>query len=93
MALVRVTSPHLSRAGNTGDVMLLVALALAPGLAMLTWFFGWGNLINVIWAVLVAVASEALVLAIRKRLVGTGRHLLCHYHRQAPVRWHGAKPL
>jgi len=47
--------------------MLLVIMATLPGLAMLTWFFGWGNLINVLWASLVAVACEALVLVLRRR--------------------------
>lgn len=67
MALLRVSSPHLSRPGNTGDVMMLVVLATLPGLAMLTWFFGWGNLINVAWAALVAIVCEALVLLFRRR--------------------------
>lgn len=34
---------------------------------MLTWFFGWGNLINVAWAALVAIVCEALVLLFRNR--------------------------
>lgn len=67
MALLRVTSPHLSRRGNTGDVMLLVIMATLPGLVMMTWFFGWGNLINVLWASLVAVVCEAFILLMRRR--------------------------
>lgn len=67
MALLRVSSPHLTRPGNTGGVMMLVILATLPGLAMLTWFFGWGNLINVAWAGLVAIVCESLVLLLRKR--------------------------
>ena len=70
MALLRVTSPHLTRPGNTGDVMLLVALAAVPGLSMLTWFFGWGNLINVVWAIIVAMVAETCVLLLRKRPLG-----------------------
>lgn len=70
MAYLRITSPHLVRAGNTGHLMLLVIFATFPGLAALTWFFGWGNLINVVWASLLAVAFEALVLLIRKRPLG-----------------------
>jgi Na+-translocating ferredoxin:NAD+ oxidoreductase subunit D len=67
MALLRVSSPHLSRRGNTGDVMLLVIMATLPGLVMMTWFFGWGNLINVVWASLVAVVCEAFILLLRRR--------------------------
>jgi len=69
MAFLKVTSPHLSSAGNTGDVMLTVILATLPGLAMLTWFFGWGNLINVIWASLVALTCETLIVLLRRRTV------------------------
>ncbi len=69
MALLKITSPHMSSAGKTGDVMLTVVLATLPGLALLTWFFGWGNLINIAWASLVAVSCEALVISIRQRSV------------------------
>jgi electron transport complex protein RnfD len=47
--------------------MLLVIMATLPGLAMMTWFFGWGNLINVLWASLVAVCCEACILLLRRR--------------------------
>jgi H+/Na+-translocating ferredoxin:NAD+ oxidoreductase subunit D len=76
MALLRVSSPHMTRRGNTGDVMLLVIMATLPGLAMLTWFFGWGNFINILWASLVAVACEALVLTLRRRPL---QHYLTDY--------------
>ena len=70
MALLRITSPHLTRSGNTGHVMFLVVLATLPGLTMLTYYFGWGNLINVVWATLIALTCEALVMLVRKRPVG-----------------------
>jgi len=66
----------MTRRGNTGDVMLLVIMATLPGLAMLTWFFGWGNFINILWASLVAVACEALVLTLRRRPL---QHYLTDY--------------
>ena len=47
--------------------MQRVILATLPGVATLCYFFGWGVLINVIWASLAAVACEALVVAIRRR--------------------------
>ncbi len=50
--------------------MLLVMLATLPGLTMLTYFFGWGNLINVVWACIVALISESLVLKLRHRPLG-----------------------
>ncbi len=70
MNLLTVSSPHLTRTGGTGDVMLLVILATLPGLTALTYFFGWGNLINVVWATTIAVASEALILKMRGRSLG-----------------------
>lgn len=45
--------------------MLQVCLALIPGAAALTWYFGWGVLINMALASAVAVATEALVLRLR----------------------------
>ncbi|MCF7982525.1 MAG: RnfABCDGE type electron transport complex subunit D, partial [Pseudomonadales bacterium] len=67
MALLRVSSPHLTRPGKTGDVMLLVILATLPGLTMLTYYFGWGNIINILWAGIVALCSEAIILKLRGR--------------------------
>lgn len=65
-----ITSPHLSVAQDTGAIMRLVLLATLPGVATITWFFGWGTVINIVWASLVALAAEALVLKLRKRPVG-----------------------
>ncbi|MRI31983.1 electron transport complex subunit RsxD [Endozoicomonas sp. OPT23] len=67
MALVRQTSPHARGPNSTQQVMKLVLLAAVPGLAVQTVFFGWGTLINVVWCVMIALASEALILKIRKR--------------------------
>jgi len=50
-------------------MMRQVILATVPGLVMLTHWFGWGNLINVLWAVLLALAFEALSLRLRGRPV------------------------
>jgi electron transport complex protein RnfD len=49
--------------------MLWVILAALPGLLALTLFFGWGNLINVIWCVAIAIGSEAAILQLRKKSV------------------------
>jgi len=69
MAYLRVSSPHTHAAPRTGRVMQWVILATLPGLLAQTLWFGWGNLINVLWCVLVAVTAEALVLKLRKRPV------------------------
>ncbi len=70
MALMRITSPHAHGPRKTANLMRVVVITTLPGLFALTWFFGWGNLINVIWCALIAIASEALVLLIRKRPLG-----------------------
>jgi len=67
MAFIQVTSPHLTGQNRTAKVMQWVLLATLPGLVALIWFFGWGTLINVVWASILALAGEALVLKLRKR--------------------------
>jgi electron transport complex protein RnfD len=49
--------------------MQQVSLALLPGLAVLTWFYGWGNLINTLLAILFALGFEAAIMTLRKRPV------------------------
>jgi electron transport complex protein RnfD len=67
---MQVSSPHLSRPLDTGTVMRQVMLATLPGIAALTWFFGWGTLVNIIWACALGCAAEAVMLMLRKRPVG-----------------------
>lgn len=69
MSFMRVSSPHTHGAPQTGRVMQWVILATLPGLLALTLSFGWGNLINVLWCILVAVGTEALMLRLRHRPV------------------------
>ena len=61
------SSPHLAPVNDVGHVMRQVLLALLPGIAVATWYFGWGVLINLWLATLLAVAFEAGVLALRRR--------------------------
>ncbi len=69
MALMRLTSPHAQGSRRTADLMRMVILATLPGLAVMTVFFGWGNLINVLWCSLLALGCEALVLKLRRKPV------------------------
>ena len=69
MAVLHVTSPHTHKPFNTGRFMLQVVWATIPGLIALTYFFGWGTLINVALACLTAVVSEAAILKLRNRSV------------------------
>ncbi len=50
--------------------MRQVMLATLPGLATLTWLFGWGTLINVAWACLLALLFESAILRLRGRPLG-----------------------
>ena len=60
MALVRMTSPHAKGNNHTQTIMLWVLGATLPGVLTLTWFFGFGTLINILYASAIALAVEAL---------------------------------
>ena len=70
MALMRITSPHAHGPLSTSRVMQQVLLATVPGVIVLTHFFGFGTLVNIIWGCLLAVVFEALALKLRKRPLG-----------------------
>ena len=69
MALPRITSPHATGSNRTRKVMLLVLAATLPGILALTWLYGAGTLINLVWASAVALGMEALLLKLRQRPV------------------------
>lgn len=60
-------APHMRPATSIPAVMRTVLYALAPGLLLYAWFFGWGVLINLCIAVVAAMATEALLLRLRRR--------------------------
>ena len=66
-SFTNITSPHAHGGNTTSRIMLLVILATVPGIIALTYFFGWGNLINIVLASITALTCEALILKIRKR--------------------------
>ena len=67
MALPRITSPHAKGSNRTQRLMTLVIQATLPGLGVLTWLYGIGNLVNLLLASATALLVEALVLKIRQR--------------------------
>lgn len=67
MPLLTVTSPHAHGPQSTSWVMRQVILATLPGLLALTYFFGFGTFINVIWAIICGVGLEAACLKMRGR--------------------------
>lgn len=60
-------SPHLIPPNRVSRIMLLVLIALVPGIMAQVWQFGAGMLINIGLAVLAAVTAEAAFLATRGR--------------------------
>ena len=61
------SSPHHHIQRNTGAVMRWVIYACIPGVIAQTFYFGFGTLIQIILAILVAVIAEAAVLELRKK--------------------------
>ncbi|MHB0774255.1 RnfABCDGE type electron transport complex subunit D [Halomonas sp. WWR20] len=72
MSLIHAGSSSAARPPiptSTARIMAWVLLATLPGIATLTWHFGWGVLINVLFAALTGVLLEATMLALRGRPV------------------------
>ncbi len=70
MTLVRQTSPHITGATRTQQMMTLVLLAAVPGVMAQTVFFGLGTLVNVLWCTLIALGCEGLIVRLRRRPSG-----------------------
>lgn len=58
-------SAHILQNNSVTRVMLLVLACLMPGVLAYAWQFGWGIVINLVWASLLALALEALALKLR----------------------------
>lgn len=61
------SSPHVQTGNSVGRIMLAVIYALIPGILTYIYFFGWGLVINMLLAIITAVAAESLMLKLRKR--------------------------
>jgi electron transport complex protein RnfD len=61
------TSPHGPVPSTVTWQMAQVLIALVPGIIALTWYFGYGGLINITIATTTAVLGEALVMKLRNR--------------------------
>ena len=67
MAGVLLSSPHGVRPNRVDALMFQVILALVPGILAMTWFFGWGVIVNILLACLFATMTEAAALKLRGR--------------------------
>ncbi len=67
MSLLKVTSGHVASANRASSVMQEVLLATIPGVLVLTFYFGPGTLVNIIFGGTIAVACEYSVTKCRGR--------------------------
>ena len=64
--MINQQSPFIQKAASVTNIMLMVILALVPGLIFYVYFFGVGVLLNVFVASLTALIAEYFVLKMRK---------------------------
>ena len=69
MKFKTTSSPHLDTSNSVDQLMRKVLIAMIPGTAATVYFFGWGILINIFLACIVALVCEAFMLTIRNRPV------------------------
>ncbi len=67
MSFFIASSPHAHNRKSTPDLMKWVAICALPGLIAQTYFFGWGTIIQLVFAITLAVIFEGLVMLARKR--------------------------
>lgn len=71
MALLTITSPHASKQHKSvTHMMVIVLMALIPGIVAQFYSFGWGNIINLVLASVFALAIEACCITLRNRPIG-----------------------
>ena len=61
------SSPFITTPTSVSQIMLRVLLALIPGIALYVWYFGPAILVSITLASVTALATEALMLKLRKR--------------------------
>lgn len=69
MAFRIASSPYTHNHQSTSKIMLWVILACLPGIAAQMYYFGYGNLIQIILAAITALAAEAIVIKLRHQPV------------------------
>ena len=65
--MARLSSPHLPVQASVSSVMGKVLIALVPGIALMTVFFGIGVLLNIAIAAVTALLAESVMLKLRGR--------------------------
>lgn len=67
MSLLHASAEPTRTPNATGRIMAWLLLATLPGIATLTWHFGWGVLTNIFTAAAFGIVLEALLLKLRNR--------------------------
>ncbi|WP_413732762.1 electron transport complex subunit RsxD [Sodalis sp. RH20] len=70
MAFRIASSPFTHNRQSTRRIMLQVMAACLPGLLALSYFFGYGTLVQILLAALAACLAEAAMVALRRQPVG-----------------------
>lgn len=61
------SSPHAHSSNSISKIMFMVVAALIPGIIVATYLFGWGVIINILIANVLALVVEAIVLRLRDK--------------------------
>ncbi|MFS7250646.1 electron transport complex subunit RsxD [Rahnella rivi] len=69
MAFRIASSPFTHNRQSTSTIMMMVILACVPGLIAQVWFFGYGTLVQLSLAIMIALLAEGAVLQLRKQPV------------------------
>lgn len=69
MTSVIVSSPYVAPGNSLKRLMLQVLVALLPGTIAYVWFFGPGLIVNIVLAIIFALAFEAGILKLRAKPV------------------------
>ena len=67
MTSVIVSSPYVSPSNSLRRLMINVIIGLVPGTLAYTWFFGVGVIVNIILAIIFALACEGIILRLRNK--------------------------
>jgi electron transport complex protein RnfD len=67
MSFFSFTSPHQRTKRRTPEIMQLVILALVPGVIVHSYFFGLAIYVQIVLAIITALAAETCFLKIRKK--------------------------
>lgn len=60
-----ISAPFIHQDNHVSSIMLNLILALLPGIAVATYFFGWGMIVNILLACLTAIICEISISRLR----------------------------